>query len=70
MTRAGDAFAHKTGDTDEVSHDAGILTLAGGSRWVVVVYTGLPSSDDVDRSLRGLHARAAPAPGALRRSAP
>jgi beta-lactamase class A len=45
----GDAFAHKTGDTDEVAHDAGILTLAGGARWVVVVYTELPSSDAVDR---------------------
>ena len=45
---AGDAFAHKTGDTDEVSHDAGIARLNDGSRWVIVVYTGLPSSDDVD----------------------
>jgi beta-lactamase class A len=45
----GDRFAHKTGDTDEVSHDAGILTLAGGARWVVVVYTELPSSDAHDR---------------------
>ncbi len=44
----GDAFAHKTGDTDEVSHDAGILTLPGGARWVIVVYTELPSSDDND----------------------
>jgi beta-lactamase class A len=45
----GDAFAHKTGDTDEVSHDAGILTPGDGSaRWVVVVYTDLPSSDDLD----------------------
>jgi beta-lactamase class A len=41
----GDAFAHKTGDTDEVSHDGGILTLPGGARWVVVVYTELASSD-------------------------
>jgi beta-lactamase class A len=45
---AGDAFAHKTGDTDEVSHDAGILTTNGGSRWVLVVYTDLPSSDEHD----------------------
>ncbi|HEX3549043.1 MAG TPA: serine hydrolase [Candidatus Elarobacter sp.] len=45
---AGDAFAHKTGDTDEVSHDGGILTLAGGARWVVVVYTELPSSEEND----------------------
>jgi beta-lactamase class A len=44
----GDAFAHKTGDTDEGCHDAGILTLADGARWVVVVYTELPSSDDAD----------------------
>lgn len=44
----GDAFAHKTGDTDEVSHDAGILTLPGGARWVVVVCTELPSSDAND----------------------
>jgi len=45
---AGDAFAHKTGDTDEVAHDGGILTLADSSRWVVVVYTELPSSEEND----------------------
>jgi beta-lactamase class A len=45
---SGDAFAHKTGDTDEVSHDGGILTLADFSRWVVVVYTELPSSEEND----------------------
>lgn len=44
----GDAFAHKTGDTDEVSHDGGILALPGGARWVIVVYTELPSSDEHD----------------------
>ncbi|MEA2718479.1 MAG: beta-lactamase class [Candidatus Eremiobacteraeota bacterium] len=45
----GDAFAHKTGDTDETSHDGGILTLADdSSRWVVVVYTELPSSEEND----------------------
>ena len=44
----GDAFAHKTGDTDEVSHDAGILTLADGARWVIVVYTELPSCEEND----------------------
>ncbi|HWT07275.1 MAG TPA: serine hydrolase [Xanthomonadales bacterium] len=43
-----DAFAHKTGDTDEVAHDGGIVTLPGGARWVVVVYTELPSSDEHD----------------------
>jgi beta-lactamase class A len=44
----GDRFAHKTGDTDEVSHDGGILTLASGERYVLVVYTELPTSDAVD----------------------
>jgi beta-lactamase class A len=44
----GDRFAHKTGDTDEVSHDGGILELAGGSRYVLVVYTALPSSPEHD----------------------
>jgi beta-lactamase class A len=44
----GDDFAHKTGDTDEVAHDGGILTLPGGARWVVVVYTELASSDEAD----------------------
>jgi len=45
----GDAFAHKTGDTDAVSHDAGILRLAAGDTWAIAVYTDLPSSDEVDR---------------------
>ena len=45
----GDAFAHKTGDTDAVSHDAGILRLAGGGMWAIAVYTDLPSSDELDR---------------------
>ena len=45
---AGDAFAHKTGDTDECSHDGGILTLNDGSRWIVVLYTELPSSEEND----------------------
>lgn len=44
----GDRFAHKTGDTDEVSHDGGILDLAEGGRFVLVVYTSLPSSPAVD----------------------
>ncbi|GAC1420025.1 MAG: serine hydrolase [Candidatus Velthaea sp.] len=46
---AGDRFAHKTGDTDEVSHDGGILTLSTGARFVLVVYTSLPSTDQNDR---------------------
>jgi len=48
----GDRFAHKTGETDEVSHDGGILTLAGGRRFVVVVYTELPSGPDADARLQ------------------
>jgi beta-lactamase class A len=44
----GDRFAHKTGDTDETAHDGGILTLPGGARWVIVVYTELASSDEND----------------------
>jgi beta-lactamase class A len=44
----GDLFAHKTGDTDEVSHDGGILTLASGERYVVVVYSALPTGDASD----------------------
>ena len=47
--KPGDAFAHKTGDTDEVAHDGGILTLADGSCWVIVVYTELESSEKNDR---------------------
>jgi len=44
----GDAFAHKTGDTSEVAHDGGILTLPGGARWVIVVYTDSASSEEHD----------------------
>ncbi len=44
----GDRFAHKTGDTDEVSHDGGILTLPDGRRFTIVVYTELPSNPDTD----------------------
>ena len=40
----GDRFFHKTGDTDEVSHDGGILVLESGERYVLVVYTELESS--------------------------
>jgi beta-lactamase class A len=41
---AADIFAHKTGDTDETSHDGGILTLPDGRRFVIVVYTTLPAT--------------------------
>jgi beta-lactamase class A len=44
----GDRFAHKTGDTDEVSHDGGVLTLADGHRFVLVVYTGLAATAATD----------------------
>jgi len=44
----GDRFAHKTGDTDETSHDGGILELAGGGRFVLVVYSELTSNDETD----------------------
>jgi len=41
----GDHFAHKTGDTDEVTHDGGILDTQEGASYVVVVYTGMESND-------------------------
>jgi beta-lactamase class A len=44
----GDRFAHKTGDTDEVSHDGGILETPQGRRYLLVVYTALPSSPEAD----------------------
>jgi beta-lactamase class A len=44
----GDRFAHKTGDTDDASHDGGILELAGGGRYVLVVYSELASNDETD----------------------
>ncbi|MBV8726876.1 MAG: serine hydrolase [Candidatus Eremiobacteraeota bacterium] len=42
----GDRFAHKTGDTDEVTHDGGILDISNGPSYVIVAYTGLPSNAD------------------------
>jgi beta-lactamase class A len=44
----GDAFAHKTGDTETVAHDGGIVTFSSGSRYVVVVYTELAASEEND----------------------
>jgi beta-lactamase class A len=44
----GDVFAHKTGDTDEVSHDGGILTLPEGRRYAIVVYTALAATPEND----------------------
>jgi len=56
----GDTFAHKTGETDEVCHDGGILTLAGGRRFVVVVYTAMGSTPAADRRLAEFAARLRP----------
>ncbi len=44
----GDVFEHKTGDTETVSHDGGILTLASGESWTLVVYTHETSGDADD----------------------
>jgi len=41
----GDQFAHKTGETDEVRHDGGILETPEGRRYVLVVYTALTEAD-------------------------
>lgn len=41
-----DRFAHKTGDTDEVTHDGGILSLPDGRRYIIVIYTGLESTPE------------------------
>lgn len=43
--RSGDRFAHKTGDTDDVTHDGGILITAAERTYVVVVYTPMSSTD-------------------------
>jgi beta-lactamase class A len=44
--RETDRFLHKTGDTDEVTHDGGILLTGEGRSYVVVAYTGLPSNPE------------------------
>lgn len=44
--RPGDVFMHKTGETDTVSHDAGILRTAGGGHYVVVLYTEVEPNPD------------------------
>ena len=36
---SGDRFLHKTGETTDTSHDAGILYTNSGRRYVVVLYT-------------------------------
>jgi beta-lactamase class A len=42
----GDRFAHKTGDTDEVTHDGGILETADGKSYAIVLYSGMESNDE------------------------
>uniref|UniRef100_E6PJ18 Beta-lactamase class A catalytic domain-containing protein n=1 Tax=mine drainage metagenome TaxID=410659 RepID=E6PJ18_9ZZZZ len=42
----GDRFAHKTGDTSEVTHDGGILTTGDRRRAAIVVYTEMPSTPE------------------------
>ncbi len=49
--RAGDRFAHKTGGTDDVTHDGGILHTVEGRRYVLVVYTGHAASETNDARL-------------------
>ncbi len=44
--REGDVFMHKTGDTDDVTHDGGILFTTAGRAVVVVAYAGLSSTDE------------------------
>ena len=44
--RAGDVFMHKTGETSDVSHDAGILRTAEGKQYVVVLYTEVEPNPD------------------------
>lgn len=46
--RDGDRFEHKTGGTDDVSHDGGILRTAEGRTYVIVEYTGFGSNDETD----------------------
>jgi len=44
-----DVFMHKTGETSDVSHDAGILVAADGKRYVIVLYCDVePTADDAD----------------------
>ena len=47
--RQRDRFMHKTGETSQVSHDAGILETPGGRRHVVVLYCEvIPTPDRRD----------------------
>jgi beta-lactamase class A len=46
--QSDDTFAHKTGETTEYCHDGGILTLANGKRYILVLYTALPANEETD----------------------
>ena len=47
--RSGDVFMHKTGETSDVSHDAGILTTAEGRLYIVVLFCEVvPAADEAD----------------------
>lgn len=41
----GDTFAHKTGDTSEITHDGGILVTQAGASFVLVLYSAMESSE-------------------------
>jgi beta-lactamase class A len=46
---SGDTFMHKTGETETVSHDAGILLTKEGRRYIVVLYCEVePRPDHVE----------------------
>jgi beta-lactamase class A len=51
----GDRFAHKTGETSDVSHDGGILVLPDGRRYAIVAYTALPPENGGERLARFMH---------------
>jgi beta-lactamase class A len=48
----GDEFMHKTGETSDLSHDAGILVTSEGRRYVIVLYTEFEPSQDEDNAAR------------------
>lgn len=58
---AGDRFEHKTGETDSVCHDGGILTTSSGLEVIVVLYTGAPSTDEQSARLAAFMRRLRPA---------
>ncbi len=58
----GATIAHKTGDLDSVSHDAGLITGPMGQRVVVMLTTGASSPDDVVTLAEQLAAIACQAP--------